>query len=275
MHVINVSPAVVFRVIEAHKPTLIIDEGDTFLKDNEDMRGLLNGGHDRRTAYVWRSVGETHEPRQFNVWAPKVVAMIGRPSDTLVDRSLMVHLRRKRPGEALERFSVRKGDALRPFARRAARWVRDNQIRLANADPAVPEELHDRAQDNARALCAIADAVGGDWPRVLRQSMVGSAKLEEEEEPQSDGILLLTYIREIVARWKGTGIGSTDLRKELIADDESPWTEWRRGDPITLRGIAYILKPFGIRPQRDRNSRFYRIADFDEAFDRYLEQPTD
>ena len=45
MHVINVSPAVVFRVIEAHKPTLIIDEGDTFLKDNEDMRGLLNGGH--------------------------------------------------------------------------------------------------------------------------------------------------------------------------------------------------------------------------------------
>ena len=70
MHVIDVSPAVVFRVIEAHKPTAIIDEGDTFLKDNEDMRGLPNGGHNRRTAFVWRSVGDDHEPRPFKVRGP-------------------------------------------------------------------------------------------------------------------------------------------------------------------------------------------------------------
>jgi len=31
----NISPAAVYRAIEAFKPTLLIDEGDTFLKDNE------------------------------------------------------------------------------------------------------------------------------------------------------------------------------------------------------------------------------------------------
>jgi hypothetical protein len=273
MHVINVSTAVVFRVIEAHKPTLIIDEGYTFLKDNEDMRGLLNGGHDRRTAYVWRSVGDDHEPRRFRVWGPKVVAMIGRPSDTIVDRSILVRLRRKRPEDQIERFSARAGDGLLPLARRVARWVADNSISLAHADPAVPDELNDRAQDNARSLCAIADLAGGQWPQRVREALVGGAQQEAEEEPASAGILLLTDIAEILLRRKGTSISSRDLLAELTADEESPWAEWRRGDPITARGIAKLLKEFGVRPTRDRRGRFYIISDLQEAVERYVEAP--
>lgn len=273
MHVINVSPAVVFRVIEAHKPTLIIDEGDTFLKDNEDMRGLLNGGHNRRTAYVWRSVGDDHEPRRFNVWGPKLVAMIGRPPDTIVDRSILVRLRRKRPEDTVERFSTRTADGLVPLARKAARWVVDNRVRLTVADPDLPNDLNDRAQDNARPLCAIADAAGGDWPRRLRAALVASARQEQEDDPASPGVLLLSDIAEILGRWKGATISSRELLAELTADDEGPWAEWRRGDPITPRGIAKLLKEFGIRPTRDRAMRFYRIADLREACDRYLEVP--
>ena len=187
MHLINVSPAVMFRIIEAQKPTLILDEGDTFLKDNEDMRGLLNGGHNRRTAYVWRSVGDDHEPRQFNVWGPKVIAMIGRPSDTIADRSILVRLRRKRSEDRIERFSLRSGDALAPLARKAARWVDDNKMRLASADPQLPDVLNDRAQDNARALCAIADVVGGDWPQRIRDSLVGIAHQDRAIAKQAIG----------------------------------------------------------------------------------------
>jgi putative DNA primase/helicase len=65
------------------------------------------------------------------------------------------------------------------------------------------------------------------------------------------------------------------LLAELTADDEGPWAEWRHGKPITARGIAKLLKPFSIRPDRDRTSRFYRIADLSEACDRYLETPLD
>jgi putative DNA primase/helicase len=66
-----------------------VDEGDTFLKDNDDLRGILNGGHDRMSAYVWRNVGDDHEPRRFKVWAPKAIAMIGQLPDTLEDRAIV------------------------------------------------------------------------------------------------------------------------------------------------------------------------------------------
>jgi hypothetical protein len=59
------------------------------------MRCMLNGGHNRQTSMVWRSVGDTHEPKPFKVWAPKALAMIGSPADTVEDRSIVVHLKRK------------------------------------------------------------------------------------------------------------------------------------------------------------------------------------
>lgn len=42
----NITPAAVFRTIEAVQPTLLIDEADTFFnRNNEDLRGILNSGH--------------------------------------------------------------------------------------------------------------------------------------------------------------------------------------------------------------------------------------
>ncbi len=35
-------------------------------------------------------------------------------------------------------------------------------------DPQLPDELNNRAQDNARSLCAVADAAGGVWPQPLK-----------------------------------------------------------------------------------------------------------
>ena len=73
----NISPAAVFRSIEKWQPTLIIDEADTFLKDNDELRGVLNSGHSRDTAFVVRTVGDDHDPRKFSTWAAKTIAMIG------------------------------------------------------------------------------------------------------------------------------------------------------------------------------------------------------
>lgn len=43
----NVTPAAMFRVIELCNPTLLIDEADSFLKDNEALRGVIDSGHNR------------------------------------------------------------------------------------------------------------------------------------------------------------------------------------------------------------------------------------
>src|SRR5437773_50973 len=44
----NISPPAFFRVIEELSPTLLIDEADTFLPGNEQLRGILNSGYSQK-----------------------------------------------------------------------------------------------------------------------------------------------------------------------------------------------------------------------------------
>lgn len=272
MHSVNITTSVLFRVIEFHTPTVLIDEADTYLGDNDELRGILNGGHNRLSAYVWRSVGDDHEPRRFKVWAPKCIAMIGKLPDTLEDRALVVPLRRKQSCEVVERFRADRLNEFLPLRRMAARWAADNTLRLANADPIVPDELNDRAQDNARAICAIADLAGGEWPQLIRASLIGITA-QPDDEPQSAGVLLLRDMAEVFQTKRGERLGSSELIEALYRLEESPWSEWRGGKPISTRGIAKLLKPFGVSPSQDRLGSFYRYSDFTDAFDRYLSKP--
>jgi hypothetical protein len=50
----NITASALFRYIEEVKPTLLIDEADSFAKDNEELRGILNSGHTKVAAYVIR-----------------------------------------------------------------------------------------------------------------------------------------------------------------------------------------------------------------------------
>jgi hypothetical protein len=54
----NISPSAFFRVIEEASPTLLIDEGDTFLQGNDELKGILNSGYSRKTAFVVRVTNE-------------------------------------------------------------------------------------------------------------------------------------------------------------------------------------------------------------------------
>ncbi len=41
----NATTSAIFRVVEMQRPTLLFDEADTFLSENEGLRGILNSGH--------------------------------------------------------------------------------------------------------------------------------------------------------------------------------------------------------------------------------------
>ena len=168
---------------------------NSFLREREELRGILNSGHTRGTAYVIRTVGEDHEPAKFSTWGPKAVALIGNLPDTLQDRSIVVPMRRKTPGEKVERLRLGRLD-LEDLLRQAARWAADHGEAIRNADPDVPDGLNDRAADNWRTLLAIADVAGGVWPGpgeggARRLSGIG------EREDGSVRILLLGDLREL------------------------------------------------------------------------------
>jgi len=269
----NISPAAVFRVTEAFRPTLLIDEADTFLRDNEDLRGVLNSGHSRATASVIRIVGQDFEARAFSTWGCVAIASIGELPDTLADRSIPIRMSRKKEGEQVERFRSDKAPELVVIARKAVRWASENISMLTELDPQVPGELFNRAADNWRPLLAIADSVGGNWPETARKAAVSlSATLEGSET--SVRAQLLTDIKSIFEENNAETLSSERLVVSLGYMEERPWPEWKRGKPITVRQLATLLKPFGVKPKQlwieGRNERRYTIEDFSDAFERYI-----
>ena len=70
-------------------------------------------------------------------------------------------------------------------------------------------------------------------------------------------------------------ISSADLVAKLCADNDSPWAEWKRGNPITQVQLARLLKPYGIAPELIRLPgctviRGYIRGQFEDAWGRYL-----
>lgn len=270
----NISAAATFRVIEKYQPTLILDESETYLRgDNEELRGILNSGHTRPTAFVIRCNGDSLEPEIFSTWTPKAFGLIGTLPDTLADRSIILPMARKKPGDSVERNRLDTlPEETEPLRARAARWAMDNTLRLRAADPeSIPEGLNDRAQDNWRPLLAIADAAGGIWPDLARKVAL---ILRGEGDADSIGATLLRDIRTIFDQTGSGYLSSEHLCRELSQMEAQPWGEWRHGKPITPAGVAKRLKAFGIKPTQTREglerSRGYDRKAFQDAWERYI-----
>ncbi len=73
-----------------------IDEVDTFGKDNPELHGVLNSGHARANAWVIRSGGDRRDPHRSSTWCPVAYAAIGKLPDTWMNRSIVIHMRRKK-----------------------------------------------------------------------------------------------------------------------------------------------------------------------------------
>src|SRR5262245_28847255 len=119
----NISASAVFRYIQETRPTLLIDEADTFVRDNEEMRGILNSGHTKAAAHVIRNVeinGE-HKPRRFTPCAPKAIATIRALADTLEDRAIVITLQRKPKAAVVARLRKRDSDEFATLRRQATR----------------------------------------------------------------------------------------------------------------------------------------------------------
>jgi putative DNA primase/helicase len=271
----NITAASVFRTIEAFTPTLLADEADSFLRFNEDLRGVLNSGHTRPLAKVVRTVGEEHEPRCFSTWCPKVIALIGHLPDTLEDRSIIINMKRKAKDEKVARMRLSKiGKELEPLRSKAARWTKDNIGRLRDAEPPVPEQLNDRAADNWEPLVAIADLCGGTWPEEARKAALALSGSTDEVETHS-GIQLLADLRDLFDEHQTDRLASKRVVEALTAMEGRPWPEYRMGKPLTENQLAKILKPFEVRPKGIRlpdgkTPRGYLRADLEDSFSRYL-----
>ena len=274
----NISPAALFRYIEAARPTLLIDEGETFLKENEEARGILNSGHTRDTAIVIRLVGDNHDPQPFSTWGAKAIASIGKLAATLRDRAIVIPMIRKRRSDRVEKLRRKKDtETFTTLRQKARRWFKDNVATLEAADPVLPDALNDRAADNWEPLLAIADLAGGDWP-IRARSAALKLSGEVEIDIQSIGAQLLAAIQTVLFEFNTDRIWSEKLAGVLGNDADSPWAAYgKSGKPITQRQIADLLRPYGIEPDSvrigDRTKKGYYLTQFTSVFETYVAYP--
>jgi len=272
----NITVAALYRTVEQFAPTLIVDEADTFLLTNLALRGIINSGHTRATAFVIRTAGG--EPRLFSTWGARMIALIGRLPPTLEDRAIVLPMRRRAPGEAVDRIRrTQLQRQLDPLRRRAVRWVADHLAALRTADPAVPDQLDDRQADNWRPLLAIADAAGGAWPNLARaaaRTLAGSVVEADQAAP----VQLLADLRDLFATTLADKLATSVILHYLATLEDRPWADYAQGESLTPRQLGRLLDGFNIKARQIRQGsvtrKGYMRSSFTDAFRRYLPTET-
>jgi len=272
----NISSAAVFRSIQAWKPTLLIDEADTFLNStgNDEITGILNSGHNQSLAFVVRTqeVDGEHVPVRFSTFCPKVIAMIKAPADTIIDRSIVITLVRKRPDQHVDALAIDAKETLTDTRRRILRWSADHRDEVKFDIEDVPAMGNDRARQNWAVLAAFAKAMGTQaYAALLNAASELSDTSDVEENVEVE---LLTDLRDLVLVCKTAHIQSGYLVKELVKLKERPWGEINRGGELTENKLARMLRPFKVSPEKFRDGavthRGYSVPALKAVFDRYL-----
>jgi len=281
-HAVNMTAAALFRAVAAGAPTLLFDEADTYFGPkvadrHEELRALVNAGH-RRGAVAYRCVGEggNMQVREFPAYAAVALAGLGDLPDTILDRSVVVRMRRRAPDETLEPFRHRKAaPRARALADRVAAWVKANADAIAAAEPAMPAGITDRPADVWEPLIALADVAGGNWPARARAAAVELNDARRKADP-SLGVRLLADIRTVFDDLGVDRVSSEELVKRLCAIEEAPWGDLR-GKPIDARGVAFRLRAFEVRPDTVRfegtTRKGYLREWFYDPWKRYLPEP--
>jgi hypothetical protein len=271
----NCSAASFYRVVESVQPTLLVDEADAFLRDDEELRGVLNAGF-TRGGQVVRVVGDNHEPRIFACWAPVAMATIRALPDTMEDRAIQIVLTRRLRDEKITRLRLDRLINLAPLTSKLQRWANDNKTALETADPEIPETLNDRLADCWRILLAIADRIGGELPERARRA---AEMLAVNDDIDTIGTMLLKDLREL---FKTTGLDplfSSEIIAGLLNMEDRPWPEYgKRRQPITKVQLARLLAHFKVRPydvyrtanNRTVHARGYELKSLEPVFKRYL-----
>jgi hypothetical protein len=280
---VNSTPAAIFRSITEQPPTLLVDEADTILgsvkvaEKNEEMRGLLNAGHQRNRPTT-RVMGPEHKPVKFPTFAMAAIAGIGDLPDTIMDRAVVIRMRKRLDSEHVDDFRTRTDvPFLQAVRDRLAGWLGPLLEEASDLVPVMP--VRDRAADTWEPLVAVADLAGGVWPQRARTACrVMTERERGNEQNRGAKVRILVDIRAAFARNGDPQLLATEtLLQALNADPEAPWRE-HGPDGLTARRLQMLLKDYEITSANRRfpngpQRRGYARGDFIDAWNRYCPAP--
>ena len=301
VNTVNVSPAYLFRRLQPEGgetlPTIFLDETDALFsgkpsESTEQVRGIVNAGY-RRGATVGRVEINNKQvtPHDYPVFAPVCLAGIGNLPDTIEDRAIIVHMKRRKPGTKLKPYRDRSANLeAQPLLDRLKTWGEENTLLLASWHdrdyPKMPDSIQDRDADVWEPLFIVAKLAGGEWADTLSKIAPGIVR-NQHAEPQSLGELLLRDIRTVFDKTGRDRIFTINLVTELCKLEDAPWATLGKDDSgIDTRFISKTLKPYEVGNHHGSPysvkidgivGRGYKREDFEDAWCRYLpqlEEPT-
>jgi hypothetical protein len=272
-HAVNPSVAVLYRKVDADRPTLLPDEMDNYpLSDRKDALAVLNAGY-KRGARVPRC-NEKGELCEFSCYCPKAYAGLDNESlvPTLLSRSITIRMETKRRSETVERWiGPLVEDAVTELYDRCETWALENLGMLTDRQPDLLD-LQNRRAEVWWPLLAIGEHVGGEW---LERAQVAAMTLGtggDDADTPSPQVQLLTDIKSAFGSEKT--IFTQALIEHLNDLEESPWGARRKGEGLDGRGLARMLRPFKIKSKQvrvgERTAKGYHLDQFEDAFDRHL-----
>jgi hypothetical protein len=258
----NISPATVYRIIQKSSRTLLIDEADTFMDEQNGLAGIINSGHTRATARVIRCApaARNFAPEEFSTFCPIAIARIGELSPALESRAIVIRMHRARSDRKLERIRPQDRMQFKDIHDRIQAWANAAGRGLTASHSQMPDGFNNRLADNWRPLFAIADQAGGTWPQRAQDAAV---KLSGNLD-RSFGEKALAAIRDAFDEKGVTKLSSHEVAKGI--EDALECT-------LTQSSLAATLKPFGIAPKAMRIGtavlRGYERHQFEDMWARY------
>jgi hypothetical protein len=276
---VNSTVAAIFRSIGEDPPTILVDEADTIFgpktsEQNEELRGLLNAGHQRnRPTLRVVGVGTEQQVKEFPTFGMASLAGIGDMPDTIMDRGVIIRMRRRAPHEHVKPFRTRRdAPKLKRLGLQLANWLRERTDELAVFEPDMP--LEDRAADTWEPLIIVADLAEGDWPKLARETakkMVGDREAVDNASAKEAAILVDTR-KAFASKGNPAAMFTEELLAVLNADSEAPWGEYG-ANGLTGRRLGIMLEKYGISSENvrldDAQKKGFMRVKFMDAWTRY------
>ncbi len=269
----NMSEPVLFRVLDARKPSVLIDEFDTIPEDRRDaLANILKHGF-HRAGRVHRVEGDSEKKVvEFVVFGPKALACIKLSTldAPTVSRCINIRMQRKKSAQKVVRLRRYSGAE---WQQKCLRWTQDHREQIEAATAAMPDALGDREQDIYEPLFVLANLAGGDWPHKISRAALALCG-ESADATTDSSVLLLSWIRTHFDKSGADKVSSVALVQWLNTREDAPFVSWNNGKGIGQNEVRRLLAGFDVQPKTVRlgenTAKGFQREWFQDAFDSYL-----
>lgn len=256
---LNPTPAVLFRLVQEFRPTLLLDEVEALSReDARDVLAILNSGY-KAGGTVPRCEGDkVRRVELFEVYAPVALAAIKSLNPVTEDRSIPVVMQRG-SDPARVNLEVDLADSLYTRIRHGAyrllltRWA---DVRTSYRTVPLPSWLNARARELWRPLLALASVADSENGLAVTPDLLALARehVEDRDSASAEAESLLAELAERLGLAGSLTVRPGDLREALQRR-----LGWR--DAPTPELVGAWLRRLGFRRGRkDREGARYEVT---------------